>query len=181
MALSRWVLDPDQSQAQFTVRHLMFSQVKGTFRVTEGPLLLDRDHPESCQVDATLEVASVDTRDTKRDEHLRSDLFFHVAQFPVMKFNSNRFSKKSNRLNQFTGNLTLHGVTRELTLEVKGLDAEKTDASGIRFLNTSATTRLKRKEFGLEWNAAIEAGGVLVGDEIEIQIQARWVLISPAS
>ena len=171
---STWEVDAAHSSANFSVRHMMIAKVHGGFTKLAGSLRLDRDNPSKSVVEAVIDAASIDTREPKRDEHLRSADFFDVEKYPSITFKSKNVKKEGDAL-QVTGDLTLHGVTREVTLAVEGLDSEMKDPWGNVKIGASATTQIKRKEFGLNWNAALETGGVLVGDDIAITLDLQFI------
>lgn len=172
-AATRWQIDPAHSSANFTIRHMMIAKVHGGFTRLQGSLDLDREDLSRSSVRAEIDAASIDTREPKRDEHLRSADFFDVAKYPTVTFASREFRQGRDGL-EIVGDLTLHGVTREVVLAVEGLDTEMKDPWGNLKLGASATTRIKRKDFGLEWNAALEAGGVLVGDDVTINLEVQF-------
>ncbi len=173
-AATTWDIDPAHSNAGFSIRHMMIAKVQGGFRQLSGTLVLDRAQPSRSSVSAVIDAASIDTREPKRDEHLKSADFFDVAKYPTLSFQSRKVETRGAGHFQVTGDLTLHGVTREVILEVEGLDAEMKDPWGNTKIGASATTRIKRKDFGLSWNAALEAGGVLVGDEVSITLDLQF-------
>jgi polyisoprenoid-binding protein YceI len=146
--LTQWEIDPSHSSASFSVRHMMIAKVHGGFSKLAGKLQLDRSHVERSSVEAVIEAGSIDTREPKRDEHLRSADFFDVEKFPSIFFKSKRFVIQQGEI-QITGDLTLRGVTREVVLAVEGLDSEMKDPWGNIKIGASATTTFKRKDFGL--------------------------------
>ena len=169
-----WNIDPTHSNAQFSVRHLMISNVKGEFTRVTGQALFDPDRPESLSADATLDVSTINTREPDRDKHLKSADFFDVANHPAITFKSKRAAKGPDGL-KLTGDLTIRGTTREVTLEVEGPTPPMKDPWGFTRVGASATTKINRKDFGLTWNQALETGGVLVGDEIKITVDVELV------
>ena len=172
--IQTWEIDPVHSSANFSVKHMMIAKVHGTFSKIAGTLKLDRDNLARSSVEATIETASIDTRDAKRDEHLRSPDFFDVQKYPTITFRSKQVKGELGDL-QVVGDLSIHGVTKEVTLAVKGLESEMKDPWGNIKIGAEATTKIKRKDFGLNWNAALEAGGVLVGDDISISLDIQFV------
>jgi polyisoprenoid-binding protein YceI len=171
---SSWKIDADHSNVGFKVRHLMVSNVKGSFEKVVGVLdLNDKDITKS-KVDVTIDTASVNTNAAKRDEHLRSADFFDVAKYPTMTFVSNKVTKAGKNL-KVAGNLTLHGVTRPVVLVVEPLTKESKDPWGNLRRGTTATTTINRKDFGLVWNAALETGGVAVGEEVAITLEIELI------
>lgn len=172
--ISTWEIDPSHSSVGFSVRHMMIAKVHGGFTRLSGKLRLNRGDLSQSTVEAVIDAASIDTREAKRDEHLRSADFFDVQKFPSIAFRSKAVRQDESGL-VVVGDLSLHGVTREVTLAVEGLDSEMKDPWGNVKIGASASTRIKRKDFGLNWNAALEAGGVLVGDEISISLDLQFV------
>lgn len=169
-----WTIDPSHSHAQFKVRHLMISNVRGEFQKLEGSVTFDPSKPEVATVRASIDVASINTREPKRDEHLRSADFFDVANHPTLEFVSKKVRLADDGL-EIVGDLTIRGTTREVVLAVEGPTPEQTDPWGNVRLGASATTKIKRSDFGMVWNAALETGGVVVGDEIQIHIDVELV------
>ncbi len=172
-ARASYTLDASHSHAAFGVRHLMISTVRGEFRTISGSATYDPAKPAATTLRATLQVASIDTRDEKRDGHLRSPDFFDAEKYPTIEFVSKRAVPVSAEELQVVGDLTIHGVTREVTLAVTDITPEHKDPWGNARIGATATAKIKRSDFGMTWNAALEAGGVLVGDEVKIQIEAE--------
>jgi polyisoprenoid-binding protein YceI len=171
---SNWTIDPAHSTAQFTVRHLGISNVSGNFTKVGGSAVLnEKDIPQS-QVSATIDVSSVDTRVEARDKDLKSPNFFDVEKYPTMEFKSKRISNAGGKL-QVIGDLTIHGTTREVTLDVDGPTPELNDPWGNVRRGFSATTAINRKEFGLVYNNALKTGEAVVGDNVKIQIDVEMV------
>jgi polyisoprenoid-binding protein YceI len=164
-----WKIDPSHSLIEFAVRHLMITTVKGRFGGVEGTVLLDDTDSAFADVDVRIDVASIDTRDAQRDAHLKSADFFEAEKYPHITFTAKLPIARSGREFTLIGDLTLHGVTREVALEVTEEGRGKDPWGGER-LGFSATTTIKRSEFGLTWNQALETGGVLVGDDIRISL-----------
>jgi polyisoprenoid-binding protein YceI len=169
-AVSVYEIDPSHSSAQFSVKHLMVSNVKGQFSNVKGTVQYDPQNVAASKVDATIDVSTVDTREAKRDAHLKNPDFFDVEKFPTMKFVSKRVMPASPGKVKLLGDLTIHGVTKEVTLDVDGPTPEIKDPWGNQRIGATATTKLSRKDFGLTWNKALETGGVVVGDEVTITI-----------
>jgi len=153
---------------------MMISSVKGEFTKITGRAVYDPEKPESLSAEATIDVNTINTREPDRDNHLKSADFFDVAKFPTITFKSKRATKGPDGL-KLTGDLTIHGVTREVTLDVEGPTPPLKDPWGFTRVGASATTRINRKDFGLTWNQALEAGGVLVGDEVKITVDVELV------
>jgi polyisoprenoid-binding protein YceI len=150
----------------------MVSNVKGDFKKISGKIEYDEKTPESMRIEAVIDAASIDTRDAKRDEHLRNPDFFDVAKYPTIEFRSKRIEKSGGKL-AVRGDLTIHGVTREVTLDLDGPTPEIKDPRGNFRRGATATTKINRKDFGLTWNRALETGGVVVGDEVSITIEVE--------
>lgn len=163
-----WNLDPAHTTASFTIRHAGISRVRGVFDEVEGSLVVGESY-EDLRFSADIQVASVDTGNDGRDDHLRSPEFFDAAQFPVMTFRTTEVSKGT-----LTGELTLHGETRPVELELE-FEGTATDPFGVYRAGFSGSTKISRKDFGLTWNAALEAGGVMVSDDVKIAIEAEFV------
>lgn len=172
---TRWAVDTSHSEVGFRVRHMMVSWVKGKFEKFEGLLELNEAELGKSKLDVTIDAASINTSTADRDNHLRSPDFFDVAKFPSLKFSSTKFEAGKNGAFQVTGNLDMHGVTKSVTLEVEALSAAGKDPWGGMRRGTRATTKLNRKDFGLNWNAALEMGGVLVGEDIEITLEVELI------
>lgn len=170
-----WQIDPAHSVAGFKVKHMMISDVRGSFRDIQGTVVLDDENLESSKVDVTIAAASIDTGIQKRDDHLRSADFFDVATYPTLTFRSKQVKNVSGGEFTLVGDLTLHGVTKEVELQVTGPTAEAKDPWGNIRKAAKATTRINRKDFGLTYNAALEAGGVLIGEEVQIELEVQFI------
>jgi len=173
--VTTWDFDPAHSAAHFSVRHMMVSTVRGEFGKISGWVKLDPSDPSRTLVEASIDTSSINTREPQRDAHLKSPDFFDVAKFPTIDFTSTRIVKTGSETYELTGQLTLHGVTREITLTVESDGVETKDPWGKVRRGASATGKLNRRDFGLNWNQALEAGGVLVGDEVKISIDVELV------
>ena len=167
-------IDAAHSHVQFSVRHLMLSNVKGTFSGVTGTVVYDPATPEQTAIDATVDVATVNTNDEKRDGHLKSPDFFDVAKYPTMTFKG-KSVESSGASHKVTGDLTLHGVTKEVTLTVEDVTDETKDPWGMVRIGANAKGKIKRSDFGLTWNAALETGGVMVGDDVKIEFELQFV------
>lgn len=174
-ATATWNIDPVHSVAEFRVRHMMISNVKGQFTGVSGALTLDEADVTRSSVQASIETASINTREAQRDTHLRSADFFDVENFPTLSFQSTRISRKAGGDLAVEGDLTIRGVTRKTVFDVEGPTAPAKDPWGNTRVGLSATTKIKRADFGLTWNAALEAGGILVGDEVTITLDVQFV------
>lgn len=168
-------IDPAHSAAHFSVRHMMISNVRGEFTKVSGAVLLDAENPANSAVEASIDAASIDTREAPRDAHLKSPDFFDVEKYPEIAFRSTEVAAAGDGELRVKGVLTIHGVSREVTLTVEGPTPEATDPWGNRRIGATATTKINRKDFGLVWNVALEAGGVLVGEDIKISIDMEAI------
>ena len=168
-------VDASHTTAGFGVRHLMVSTVRGVFDKVSGTVEIDDADPAQSRIDVTIDAASVDTRDAKRDEHLRGADFFDVAKFPTIAFRSTRIEKSQDGTLLATGNLTIHGVTRPVTLTIDSLSPPSKAPWGAIVRGATATARVSRREFGLVWNKTLETGGVAIGDEVQLTIDAELV------
>ena len=167
-------IDSAHSSAQFTVRHLMISNVRGEFTKVSGSITYGPAGAADASIDATIDAASINTREAQRDAHLKSADFFDVAQFPALTFRSKAIAAHDGEWD-VTGDLTIHGVTREVVLRVEGPTPETKDPWGNMRIGATATAKINRKDFGLTWNAALEAGGVMVGEEVKITIDLEAI------
>jgi polyisoprenoid-binding protein YceI len=172
-----WDIDTSHANAGFRVRHLMVSHVRGHLGPVTGTVLIDEQDLSRSRVDVSIDARGIDSRDPKRDEHLRSADFLDVANHPTVTFRSTRVEAPSGPGGDLrvTGDLTIRDVTRPVTLEVEALPPAIQDPWGNRRRGVSARARISRKDWGLKWNLAIEAGGVAVGDEVAIEIDAEIV------
>jgi polyisoprenoid-binding protein YceI len=179
VSAATWTIDPDHSNVGFKVRHLMVSNVKGSFEKQTGTVdINDKDITKS-KVEVTIDTNSINTNVQKRDEHLRSADFFDVAKFPTMTFVSKKVAKAGQDKLKVTGDLTLHGVTKEVVLDVEAISKESKDPWGNLRRGTTATTKINRKDFGLLWNKALETGGVAVGEEVFITLEIEMIKAQP--
>jgi polyisoprenoid-binding protein YceI len=174
-ATTTWNIDPVHSVAEFKVKHMMISNVRGQFPTVAGMLTLDETDHTNSRVEASIEAASINTRDTQRDTHLKSPDFFHVEKFPTLSFKSTRVLRTDQGELTVTGNLSIRDVTRSVVFTVDGPSPPAKDPWGNTRLGLSATTKINRKDFGLTWNAALESGGILVGDEVTITLDLQFV------
>ncbi len=171
---SKWQIDPAHSSATFSIKHMMIAKVHGAFEKVSGELILDKENPVNSRVDATIAVESINTREAARDAHLKSADFFDVEKFPTIAFHSTGIERVGAGDLKVHGDLTIHGVTRSVTLAVEGPTDELKDPWGNTKIGASGSTKIKRKDFGLTWNAALEAGGVLVGDDVNITLDLEF-------
>lgn len=178
LAAATYQIDPAHSVAGFTVRHMMVSNVSGAFSKLSGTVDFDSNNPSQSKIDVTIDPASVDTRNSGRDNDLRSANFFDVANYPAITFKSTRVDKAGEGKYRVVGNLTIHGVTKEVVLDVDGPTPE-VQAQGAFRTGASATTKIDRKDFGIIWNRALDSGGVVVSDEVRINIEVELVRKPP--
>ena len=174
-AATTWKLDPAHSLAEFKVKHMMISNVKGQFSDIAGSLELDESDVTRSRAVCSVETASVSTREEQRDAHLRSADFFDAEHFPQLTFRSTQVTRKGEEELEVTGELTIRGVTRPVTFHVEGPTPPAKDPWGNLRVGLAATTKISRKDFGLIWNAVLETGGIMVGDEVTITIDAQFI------
>jgi len=174
MSRATYTIDPSHSHASFAIRHMMVSTVRGEFQRFSGEVSWDPAQPEGTTANVTLETASIATHDEKRDAHLRSADFFDAETHPAITFVSRRTEASGEGFTLF-GDLSMHGVTKEVALAVSDITPEARDPWGQLRVGGTATTKVKRSDFGLQWNVALEAGGVLVGDEVKIQLDLALI------
>jgi len=172
-AAANYDIDPAHSSAQFKVRHLMISHVKGEFTRLGGSIDFNPAHPGASKVDVTIDATSVSTREEQRDNHLKSADFFDVAKYPNITFKSTKVAADGKDAYKVTGDLTIHGVTKSIVLDVEGVTPEAKDPWGYVRRGATASATIDRRDFGLVWNSALETGGVLVGDEVKISIDVE--------
>lgn len=178
--MTTWKIDSSHTSATFSVRHMMVTNARGEFQKVSGTVRFDRAAPEKSEIEAVIDVASISTRDAQRDAHLKSADFFDLENHPQITFKSKSIRATGPSAYAVTGELTLRGTTREVTLDVEGPSPELKDPWGGTRIGAGATTKIKRSDFGLKWNAALEAGGVLVGDEVTIHLDVQLVRAEPA-
>ena len=167
-----YTIDPAHSTAEFKVRHLMVANVKGHFSGITGTVVFDPVAPENSRVEATIDATTIHTRDEQRDTHLKSADFLDVEKFPTITFVSKKITGSDGEW-KVTGDLTIHGVTKEVTLDVEGPAPEAKDPWGNVKTGATATTKINRKDFGMVFNMALETGGVMVGDEVTITLEVE--------
>ena len=174
MTTTNWNFDLSHSSVNFHVRHLMVSKVHGRFSLWGGTLVIDNDDITKSRVDVSIDATSVDTKEEKRDAHLRSADFFDVEKFPALTFKSTQVEKVGDEELAITGDLTIHGVTKSVKLAVELGGVAKDPWGGTR-TGFSAKTSINRKDFGLGWNSVLETGGVLVGEKVEITLEIEAI------
>ncbi len=167
-----WEIDPAHSQVTFSVRHMMISTVKGQFKVLSGHLHIDEQNPANSWVDAQVETASIDTRDANRDGHLQSPDFFDAAQYPTISFKSTKVEHKGGSEYDVIGDFTMHGVTKPVTFKAEYAGQGK-NPWGLQVAGLNAVAKVNRKDWGLNWNQALESGGILVSEEVKIEIDLQ--------
>ncbi|HET9698994.1 MAG TPA: YceI family protein [Terriglobales bacterium] len=174
-AVSTWNIDAAHSVAEFKVKHMMISNVKGQFIGVSGKLTLDEADVTKSSIEATIDAASITTGEAQRDTHLKSADFFDVEKFPALGFQSTRVTRKNEDELIVDGELTIHGVTRTVRFSVEGPTAPGKDPWGNTRVGVLATTKINRKDFGLTWNAALETGGILVGEDVTITLDVQFI------
>jgi polyisoprenoid-binding protein YceI len=172
-ATSTWQIDPKHSAAQFSVRHMAISTVRGAFSKVTGTVVLDEQDVTKSTVDVSIDVSTVDTREPGRDKDLRSDHFFDVEHFPTMTFKSKKVEQVAPGKLKVTGDLTIRGTTKEVVLDVDGPTAPIKDSWGNQRVAVNATTKINRQDFGVKWNSTLDNGGVVVADDVNINIDAE--------
>ena len=174
-AVTTWNVDPAHSAAEFKVKHMMISNVNGKLSGISGVLKLDEADPTRSSIEATVPVATLNTGDEQRDGHLKGADFFDAEKFPTFSFKSTEVGRTAPGEHAVVGELTLHGVTRVVSLAVEGPSEPGKDPWGNTKIGLSATARINRKDFGLSWNAALETGGVLVGEDVTISLDIQFI------
>ncbi len=174
-AVSTWNIDPVHSVAEFKVKHMMISHVKGHFTPVKGVLVLDEADSTKSRIEASVDAASINTREEQRDAHLKSADFFEVEKFPTLSFKSTKITRVADGELAVAGELTIHGVTRNAVFTVEGPTAPGKDPWGNTRIGLSASTKINRKDFGLTWNSPLETGGILVGDEVTITLDVQFI------
>jgi polyisoprenoid-binding protein YceI len=174
MAPTNWTIDTSHSSVGFSVRHMMFAKVRGRFAKWNGSITLDGDDFTQASVKVSIDATSIDTGVVDRDNHLRSPDFFAAEEFPALTFESTRIETAGGDRYRVHGNLTIRGITREVELDVEHGGRAK-DPWGNQRVAFTATTSVNRTDFGLKWNQLVEAGGVLVGERVDIEIEVQAV------
>jgi polyisoprenoid-binding protein YceI len=168
-----WEIDPAHTSAQFAVRHMMISTVRGDFGKVSGVVNIDEQDLTKSSVEATIDTASINTRTAKRDEHLRSPDFLDVTKYPAITFKSKKVEKVGDTNFKVTGDLTIRGMTKEVVLEVEGSPAPFKDPLGNVRMGGQATTKINRKDFGIVYNTPLQTGGLLIGEEVSITVDVE--------
>ncbi len=170
-----WQIDPDHSSFQFKVRHMTVSNVRGEFNKARGVVTTDDNDITNLKVELTLDAASINTDHAKRDDHLRSEDFFYVARYPTITFVSKKVTKVDENRLKVIGDLSIRGVTKEITVDVEGLTPEVKDPGGNIRRGATGTSKISRKDFGIAWNKVLDSGGLVVGDEVNISVEVEMV------
>ena len=170
-----WQVDPAHSSFQFKIRHLTVSNVRGDFGKAAGTVTMDNKDPAAIKVDLTIEAASINTGHAKRDDHLRNADFFDVAKYPSITFVSKRAVPNGPNRLKVIGDLTIKGVTKEVTVDVEGPTAAVKDPGGNERRGASGTTKINRRDFGITWNRVLDTGGLVVGDDVDITIDVEMI------
>lgn len=173
--LTTWNIDPAHSHAEFKVRHMMISNVKGSFSGISGVLNLDETDPAGSSITASVPLSTLSTGDPQRDGHLKSPDFFDAEKFPQLSFKSLAVDKLAEGEGVVSGELTIHGVTKTVHFNVEGPTAPGKDPWGSTRIGIAATTKINRKDFGLTWNSPLETGGVLVGEEVSLALDVQFI------
>jgi polyisoprenoid-binding protein YceI len=171
---TNWKIDPAHSSAQFVVRHMMITNVRGGFSGMQGTVVYDPADLSSSSADVTIDKTTLSTGDATRDTHVKSADFLDVEKYPTIAFKSKKITKDGDDL-KVIGDLTIHGVTKEVALNVEGPTGEQKDPYGNIRVGASATTKIKRSDFGLTWNAALETGGIMLGDDIKLELDVSLI------
>ena len=173
--ITTWQIDPQNTAAGFAVKHLMISTVRGQFKGVTGTVNWDDQDISKSTVDITIDANTVDTSEPKRDADLKSDKFFDVAKYPTITFKSKKIEQVSAGKLKITGDLSIHGVTKEAVLDVEGPTPPVKDPWGNTRVAANATTKVNRQDFGVKWNANMDGGGVVVGDDVAITIDLEMI------
>jgi polyisoprenoid-binding protein YceI len=175
MSAVNYQIDTAHSAAQFKVRHMMIAHVKGEFTKVTGTVVYDDADPSASKIEASIDASTISTRDPQRDGHLKSADFLDVEKFPEITFKNTAVTATGGGTFELTGELTIHGVTQSVALKVEEFTAEVKDPWGNMRRGASADTKINRKDFGLGWNAALEAGGFLIGDTLDIHLDIELI------
>lgn len=175
MVTSKWNIDGAHTGVHFSVRHMMITNVRGEFQKIKGTVEWNPDNLDETRIVADIDANSINTREAQRDGHLRSADFLDVEKYPSLEFRSTSIKRAGSDRLTVTGDLTIHGTTRSVTLDVEGPSPPSKDPFGNLRVGATATTKIKRSDYGMTWNSVIEAGGVLVGDDISITIDVSLI------
>lgn len=172
---AEWTVDPMHSQASFAVKHMMVSTVHGSFNGLKGTVYYDPSHPVAAKANLTIDATTLDTRNDMRDKDLKSENFFDIAKFPTITFVSTKVESAGEGKLKITGDMTIHGVTKEVTWQVEGPAASVKDPKGNLHTGATASTTINRKDFGLTWNKTLDGGGVMVSDAVDLSVEVELV------
>lgn len=170
-----WKIDPAHSSAHFSVRHMMITNIRGAFAGVKGAVVHDSENPANSSIEAVIDATTVNTMEAPRDAHLKSAQFLDTEKYPVITFKSSRIEPAGHGKFKVTGSLAIHGVTKDVVLEVEGPTAEGKDPWGNTRVGASGSTKIKRSDFGLTFNATLETGGVLVGEDVKIDLDLSLI------
>lgn len=168
-------IDPAHSSALFTIRHMMITNVRGSFSGVQGTAVYDPENPGDSTLEATVDATTLNTQDAARDGHVKGPEFLDVEKYPTMTFKSTKIEPAGEGELTVAGDLTIHGVTKPVVLQVEGPTGEEKDPWGNTRVGASAKTKIKRSDFGLTWSAALETGGVLLGDDLKIELELSMI------
>ena len=174
-AVTTWNIDSSHASAEFKVKHMMIANVRGHFSGVKGSLTLDEANVTNSKIEATIDASTIDTREPQRDAHLKSADFLEVEKFPTLSFRSTKVTPNGDGELKVEGDLTIHGVTKSVIFNVEGPSPEHKDPWGNLRRAITATTKINRKDYGLTWNAALETGGILVGEEVAITLEVEFI------
>jgi polyisoprenoid-binding protein YceI len=174
-------IDPAHSSLQFSIRHLMVTNVRGSFKGVKGTVVYDPDNPSNSTVHAVIDAATISTNDNERDTHVKGADFLDVDRYPTIEFNSTSIKKTGATELEVSGDLTVHGITKPVTLAVDEVSPETKDPWGNTRIGASAKAKIKRSDFGLKWNAPLETGGVLVGDDVKLDFELEFLKAKTAT
>lgn len=174
-------IDPAHSSVQFSIRHLMVTNVRGSFKGVKGTVIYDPDAPATSTVHAVIDTATISTNDNERDTHVKGADFLDVERYPTIEFKSTSVKKSGATGLEVTGDLTVHGITKPVVLNVEEISPETKDPWGNTRIGASAKTKIKRSDFGLKWNAPLETGGVLVGDDVKLEFELEFLKAKTAT
>jgi polyisoprenoid-binding protein YceI len=178
-ATTTWQIDPAHTAAGFAVKHLMISTVRGQFKGVTGTVVWDDQDVNKSTIDVTIDATTVDTSEPMRDKDLKSEKFFDVAKYPTITFKSKKIENVSAGKLKVTGDLTIHGVTKEVVLDVEGPSNTVKDPWGNTRVAASATTKVNRQDYGVKWNANLDGGGVVVSDDVNVMIDLEMTKKAP--
>jgi polyisoprenoid-binding protein YceI len=173
--VTTWKLDPAHSAVEFKVKHMMISNVKGSFSGFSGTLQLNEDDYTHSTIEVSIPVDTLNTNDANRDGHVKGPEFFDAEKFPAITFKSTNIDSEGGADYSVTGDLSIHGVTRSITFAAEGVSEPAKDPWGNHRIGLSATARINRKDFGLTWNSPLETGGVLVGEEVSLHLEFEFI------